>query len=71
MRLWVELVAQKPHHPTTKPHPVGQHCLGQEATDFFDAVIRRFHLANSEIVRGKYGAKAAGSKTRLQDSPTK
>jgi hypothetical protein len=39
MRARMKLVAQKPDHPPSEPHPVGQHGLGQELPDFVNARI--------------------------------
>jgi hypothetical protein len=39
VRLRMELVAQKPDHSAPEPHPVGQHGLGQQSSDFFHAVV--------------------------------
>ena len=39
VRLRMKLVAQKPDHPAAKPHPVGQHGLGQELADFVNAGV--------------------------------
>jgi hypothetical protein len=51
-------VAQKPDHPAPEPYPVGQHGLGQELADFFNA--RVFHAGPRSVADSRRRANPLG-----------